>query len=48
MARKDANPGATETAADRRLKAFELRKAGAPYRAIAKQLQISMGKPSMM
>lgn len=38
----NANPGKAEAAAERRLKALELRKAGAPYRAIASQLGVSL------
>jgi hypothetical protein len=41
MARKDAQPGVKEVAAERRVQALELRKAGASYRAIAAQLNIS-------
>jgi hypothetical protein len=41
MARKDANPGMAEAAAERRLKALQLRTAGMPYRAIATQLGVS-------
>lgn len=41
MARKDANRGKREAALERRLKAYELRKAGAVYRQIAEQLGIS-------
>jgi hypothetical protein len=44
MARKDAHPGASEAATDRRQKAFELRKAGVGYRAIAAQLGVSQGQ----
>jgi hypothetical protein len=41
MARKDAQPGAKATAADRRQQSFELHRAGASYRAIGAQLNIS-------
>lgn len=41
MASKNANPGKAEAAAERRLKALELRTAGASYRAIAAQLGVS-------
>jgi hypothetical protein len=41
MPRKDAQPGKHEQAAERRLQALELRKAGASYRAIGRQLNIS-------
>src|SRR6266511_4058422 len=41
MPRKDAQPGFKEAAADRRVQALELRKAGASYRAIGEQLNIS-------
>jgi orotate phosphoribosyltransferase-like protein len=41
MARKDANPGSAEQIAERRIKAFELRKKGINYREIAKQLKVS-------
>jgi orotate phosphoribosyltransferase-like protein len=41
MARKDANPGNTEEIAERRVKAFELRKKGNNYREIAKELGVS-------
>jgi hypothetical protein len=40
MARKDAQPGKKEEIAERRVKAFNLRKAGATYRDIAKQLEV--------
>ena len=41
MASKNANTGMAEAAAERRLKALELRKAGASYRAIGAQLGVS-------
>src|SRR6266545_6444586 len=41
MPRKDANPGKREAAAERRVQALELRKAGVSYRAIGAQLSIS-------
>lgn len=41
MARKDAQPGKAETAAQRRLDALELRKAGLTYRAIGGRLGVS-------
>lgn len=41
MARKDANPGNTEQIAERRVKAFDLRKKGKNYREIAKELSVS-------
>jgi orotate phosphoribosyltransferase-like protein len=41
MARKDAKPGNTEQIAERRIKAFELRKKGNNYREIAKVLGVS-------
>jgi transcriptional regulator len=41
MARKDAQPGKSEEMAERRVKAFNLRKAGANYRDIAKQLGVT-------
>src|SRR5690242_9065056 len=41
MPRKDANPGMREEAADRRVKAFALRRAGASYRAIGLELGVS-------
>lgn len=44
MARKDAHPGKAEAAAERRLKALQLRMAGASYRAIAGQLNISLAQ----
>jgi len=41
MAIDNQPTGTRETAADRRVKALDLRKSGAPYRAIAAQLNIS-------
>lgn len=41
MARKDAQPGKAQEIAERRVKAFNLRKAGATYRDIAKQLEVT-------
>lgn len=41
MARKKANPGQSEQAAERRVKAIELRKAGLSYRQIGEQLEVS-------
>jgi orotate phosphoribosyltransferase-like protein len=41
MARKDAKPGNTEQIAERRVKAFELRKKGNNYREIAKELGVT-------
>lgn len=41
MARKDAKPGNTEQIAERRVKAFELRKKGNNYREIARELKVS-------
>ena len=41
MARKKANPGKSEQAAERRVKAIELRKAGLSYRQIGEQLEVS-------
>lgn len=41
MARKDAQPGKSEAAAARRVKALDLRKAGASYRQIGAQLGVS-------
>lgn len=41
MARQKANVGSTEAAAERRVKALELRKAALPYRVIAQQLNVS-------
>lgn len=41
MPRKDANPGKHEAAAERRVKALDLRKRGASYRAIGAQLHVS-------
>ena len=41
MARKKANPGQSEQAAERRVKAIELRKAGLSYRQIGEQLGVS-------
>jgi len=41
MARKDANVGATEKAAERRIKALELRKAALSYQQIGDHLNIS-------
>lgn len=41
MARKDANPGKKESAAERRVKAFDLRKQGYGYRVIGAQLGVS-------
>ncbi len=41
MARKDANPGKKEQAAERRVKSLELRKAGLGYRQIGEQLDVS-------
>jgi hypothetical protein len=41
MNRTDHDPGKKEAAAERRAKAFELRRAGLPYRGIARELGIS-------
>jgi orotate phosphoribosyltransferase-like protein len=41
MARKDANPGQSENAAQRRVRALELRIAGKRYRSIATELDVS-------
>lgn len=41
MARKKANPGQSEQAAERRVKSLELRKAGLGYRQIGEQLGVS-------
>lgn len=41
MARKHANAGSVEEAAERRVKALELRKAGLPYRVIAEECGVS-------
>ena len=41
MARKKANPGQSEQAAERRVRAIELRKAGLSYRQIGEQLGVS-------
>lgn len=41
MARKDAQPGLKEAAAERRVRALELRKAGIGYRTIGAQLGVS-------
>jgi len=41
MARKDANVGRSEQAAERRVKSLELRKAGLSYRQIGEQLGVS-------
>ena len=42
MARKKANPGQSEQAAERRVRAIELRKAGLGYRQISEQLGVSV------
>jgi hypothetical protein len=44
LARKDAHPGKAEAAAERRLKALQLRMAGVPYRSIAAQLDVSLAQ----
>lgn len=44
MARKDANRGKKEQAAERHVRAFELRKTGASYRDIAYQLGVSVAQ----
>jgi len=41
VARKKANPGQSEQAAERRVKSLELRKAGLGYRQIGEQLGVS-------
>jgi hypothetical protein len=41
MARKDAQPGKAEAAAERRVQALQLRMAGASYRAIGSRLGVS-------
>ncbi len=41
MARKKANPGQSEIAAERRIRSLELRKAGLSYRQIGDQLGVS-------
>src|SRR5438445_8778748 len=44
MARKDANPGKREEAAERRVRALRLRQRGLGYVAIAKCLDISLAQ----
>src|SRR6516164_3682586 len=41
MPRHERNPGATERAATRRVRALELRIAGKPFRAIGRELGVS-------